>query len=52
MSIQCVSNFYIPNVSSSIKISKRDLENELQLADCDMEDDADIDFPLESGITD
>ena len=52
MSILCVSSFYIPNVSSSIKISKRDLEDELQLADCDMEDYADIDFPLESRITD
>ena len=51
MNIQCVNNFYIPNISSSIKILKRDLEDELELANCDMEDDADIDFLLESEIT-
>ena len=52
MSFQCISSFYLPNVSSSIKNSKRDLKDKLQLEDCDIEYDADIDFPFLSGITD
>ena len=52
MSIQCLSNFYLPNVSSSIKITKRDLEDQFQATDNEMKEDSKNDLLLESGITD
>ena len=52
MSIQLVSNFYVPNVSSSIKIMKKDFKDQTQEADCEMKEETKHDIQLEFGITD
>ena len=52
MSIQHVGNFYVPNVSSAIKIMKKDLKDQTQEEDCEMKEESNQYIQLEFGITD
>ena len=47
-----MSNFYVPNVSSAIKIMKKDLKDQTQEEDCEMKEESNQYIQLEFGITD
>ena len=52
MNIQRISNFYIPNVSVAINIKKRTLEIYKNDSDQEVNENDQVDLPLEVGITD
>ena len=52
MSIQRVSYFYMPNMSSSIKIMKKNFNDQTQKADFEMKEESKHDIQFEFIITD